>query len=134
MVKNLFVQMPTIGLGLKNVQLVLSKLYEPLMAIFFKEYRDYQKRIEAFDLSMLNDRLALCLRNAARAVRIPDNASVKYSDLNLGEILKKQGEFLRSFVAEQQQELRQQSNQIIEEEKERIRNKHQRRTRTRARK
>jgi hypothetical protein len=104
------------------------------MSILFKEYRRHQKRTDALDLSKLNDTLALNLRNAARAVRMPDNASVKYEELNLGEILKKQGELLRSFVAEQQQELQQQSKQIIAEEKERIRNKHQSSTRTRTRK
>jgi hypothetical protein len=134
MVKNLFVHLPTIGIGLKNAKLGLTKLYEPLMAILFKENRHYQKRIDAFDLSMLNDTLALGLRNAARAVRIPDSTSLKYEELNLGEILKKQGELLRDSIAEQQKALRQQSEQIIEEEKDRIKNRHQRKSRMRARK
>lgn len=134
MVKNLFVYLPTIGLWLKITQIGLNKLYEPLMAMFYKKNRYHQKRLNTFDLSKLNGTLALSLRNAARTSRMVDTTSIKYETLNLIEILKKQNEMLRYLVSEQQKELHQQSKLIIEKEKERIRNNHQQGNRTRTRK
>jgi hypothetical protein len=125
MVKNLYVIMPEIPVMARRVRVRFTDLSSSFLARLFRKYSGLRRRISIIDLTLLKDTLAIQLRKCSkRMIRISDKTRFRYEKINIGGIMEKQNQLLRDLLSEQQTLLRKQSQEIIEHERNRIREKY----------
>ncbi len=135
LVKNLYIIVPEIASLTKTVRVRLNNLFVPMLTMLFKEHQQMRKKVSIVDLSVLNNTLAIHLKNTStHMIRISKNNIFKYEKMNLRAILNKQSELLRELIAEQHLILRQESQEILKQEQERLKNKYRAKNQNRNRK